>query len=104
MLGSAKNSKNALTFVMITVMINSIGFGIMIPVLPDLIKELTGLENHDAVIHGGYLTLTFALFQFVCMPIVGGLSDRFGRRPVMLVSLAALAVDFFLMALSLIHI
>ena len=100
MLGSAKNSKNALTFVMITVMINSIGFGIMIPVLPDLIKELTGLENHDAVIHGGYLTLTFALFQFVCMPIVGGLSDRFGRRPIMLVSLTALAADFFLMALA----
>ena len=100
MLGPAKNSKNALTFVMITVMINSIGFGIMIPVLPDLIKELTGLENHDAVIHGGYLTLTFAMFQFVCMPIVGGLSDRFGRRPIMLVSLTALAADFFLMALA----
>ena len=81
-------------------MINSIGFGIMIPVLPDLIKELTGLENHRAVIHGGYLTLTFAFFQFICMPVIGGLSDRFGRRPVMLVSLAALAADFFLMALA----
>ncbi len=100
MSGSAKNSKNALTFVMIAVMINSIGFGIMIPVLPDLIKELTGLENHDAVIHGGYLTLTFAVFQFICMPIVGGLSDRYGRRPIMLISLAGLAADFFLMALA----
>jgi len=100
MLGQAKTSKNALTFVMITVMINSIGFGILIPVLPDLIKELTGLENHEAVIHGGYLTFTFAVFQFICMPIIGGLSDRFGRRPIMLISLAVLAADFFLMALA----
>ena len=96
----AANSKNALLFVLITVMINSIGFGIMIPVLPDLIKELTGLENHEAVKHSGLLTLVFAVFQFICMPIVGGLSDRFGRRPIMLISLGGLAIDFFLMALA----
>ena len=100
MLGTDGNSKNALIFVLITVMINSIGFGIMIPVLPDLIKELTGLENHEAVRHSGLLTLTFAVFQFICMPIVGGLSDRFGRRPIMLISLAGLAFDFFLMAIA----
>ena len=82
MFGSSKSSKNALVFVLITVMINSIGFGIMIPVLPNLIKELTGLENSEAVWHSGYLTLTFAFLQFICMPIVGGLSDRFGRRPI----------------------
>ncbi len=100
MTATEKNSKNALMFVLITVMINSIGFGIMIPVLPDLIKELTGLENHEAVKHSGLLTLVFAVFQFICMPIVGGLSDRFGRRPIMLTSLAGLAADFFLMALA----
>ena len=100
MTGTAKTSKNALMFVLIAVMINSIGFGIMIPVLPDLIKELTGLENSEAVWHSGYLTLTFAFLQFVCMPIVGGLSDRFGRRPIMLFSLAGLAFDYFLIALA----
>lgn len=100
MTGPHKTSKNALMFVLITVMINSIGFGIMIPVLPDLIKELTGLGNSDAVWHSGFLTLTFAFLQFVCMPIVGGLSDRFGRRPIMLFSLAGLAFDYFLIALA----
>jgi len=97
---SPANSKNALLFVLITVMINSISFGIIIPVLPDLIKELTGLENHEAVMHSGWLTLIYAVFQFICMPIVGGLSDRFGRRPIMLVSLGGLAFDFILMALA----
>jgi len=100
MTAKAENSKNALMFVLITVMINSIGFGIMIPVLPNLIKELTGLENSQAVWHSGYLTLTFAFLQFICMPIVGGLSDRFGRRPIMLFSLAGLALDYFIIALA----
>lgn len=92
--------KNALIFVLITVMINSVGFGIMIPVLPDLLKELTDLPNNEAAIHGGWLTFVFALFQFICMPIVGGLSDRFGRRPIMLLSLFGLALDYFIMGFA----
>ena len=94
------HSKHALVFVLITVMINSIGFGIMIPVLPDLLKELSGLANSDAVIHGGYLTLVFAVMQFIFMPIIGALSDRFGRRPVMLISLFGLSIDYFLMGFA----
>ena len=96
----AVNSKNALLFVLITVMINSIGFGIMIPVLPDLLKELTDLPNNQAAIWGMWLTFVFAFFQFVCMPIVGGLSDRFGRRPIMLFSLFGLGLDYFIMGLA----
>ena len=92
--------KKALMFVLITVMINSIGFGIMIPVLPDLLKELTGLPNNEAVIYGMWLTFVFALFQFICMPIVGGLSDRFGRRPIMLASLFGLSLDYFIMGFA----
>lgn len=92
--------RNALIFVLITVAINSIGFGIMIPVLPELIKSLTGLENNQAALHLGGMTFIFALMQFICMPIVGGLSDAFGRRPIMLVSVGALALDYFLMAFA----
>ena len=99
---SIKNphSKNAMLFVLITVMINSIGFGIMIPVLPDLLKLLTDLPNNEAVIYGMWLTFVFALFQFICMPIVGGLSDRYGRRPIMLLSLFGLAIDYFIMGFA----
>ena len=94
------HNKNAMLFVLITVMINSIGFGILIPVLPDLLKELTNLPNNQAVIYGMWLTFVFALFQFICMPIVGGLSDRFGRRPIMLLSLLGLGIDYFIMGFA----
>jgi DHA1 family tetracycline resistance protein-like MFS transporter len=92
--------RHALIFVLITVALNSIGFGIMIPVLPDLIKSLTGLENNQAALHLGGMTLVFAIMQFICMPIAGGLSDAFGRRPVMLGSVGALTIDYLLMALA----
>jgi len=92
--------KNAMVFVLITVMISSIGFGIIIPVLPDLLKELTGLGNSDAAVYGGWLTFVFAVTQFICMPIIGALSDRYGRRPVMLVSLLGLGLDYFIMGLA----
>ncbi|MEM7729448.1 MAG: hypothetical protein AAF311_09250 [Pseudomonadota bacterium] len=61
--------RHALVFVLITVALNSIGFGIMIPVLPDLIKSLTGLENNQAALHLGAMTFVYALMQFVCLPI-----------------------------------
>lgn len=99
-MSSSFRDRNALLFVLITVAINSIGFGIMIPVLPDLIKSLTGLNNSQAALHLGGMTLVFAVMQFICMPIAGGLSDAFGRRPVMLGSVGALALDYFLMAIA----
>ncbi|RKQ71017.1 DHA1 family tetracycline resistance protein-like MFS transporter [Litorimonas taeanensis] len=95
-----KQSKNAMVFVLITVMINSIGFGILIPVLPDLLKTLTDLPNNQAALYGMWLTFVFALFQFICMPIIGGLSDRYGRRPIMLLSLFGLGIDYFIMGLA----
>lgn len=96
----AIQNKNAMLFVLITVVINSIGFGIIIPVLPDLLKEITGLPNSEAALHGGWLTFVFALMQFICMPVVGALSDRYGRRPIMLLSLLGLSVDYFIMGFA----
>lgn len=90
----------AIFFVLLTVMINSIGFGIIIPVLPELLIELTGLPANQAAIHGGWMTFVFALMQFICMPIVGALSDTYGRRPIMLLSLFGLSLDYFLMGLA----
>ncbi len=92
--------KNALIFVLITVMISSIGFGIIIPVLPDLLKELTGLGNSEAAVYGGWLTFVFAVTQFVFMPVIGALSDRYGRRPIMLLSLLGLGLDYFIMGFA----
>ena len=92
--------KSAMICVLATVMISSIGFGIMIPVLPDLIKELTGLGNSQAAVYGGWMTFIYAVMQFIFMPILGSLSDRYGRRPVMLMSLFGLSLDYFIMALA----
>lgn len=92
--------KNAMLFVLISVMISSIGFGIMIPVLPDLIKDLTGLDNSQAAVYGGWMTFVYAVMQFLFMPILGSLSDRYGRRPIMLLSMFGLSVDYFIMAIA----
>ncbi|MGI9328330.1 MAG: TCR/Tet family MFS transporter [Pseudomonadales bacterium] len=87
-------SKHAIIFVFITVLLDMIGFGIIMPVLPALLMEITGKPLSSAAAYGGYLLTAYALLQFLFAPILGGLSDRFGRRPVLLVSLAAYAVNY----------
>ena len=99
----AKEATNikAISFVLIAVMINAIGFGIIIPVLPDLVRELIpGLPEHQLGRYMAGMTLVFAVMQFICMPIIGALSDAYGRRPVMLLSLFGLGVDYFIMAFA----
>jgi len=92
--------KYALLFIFITVMLNMIGLGVIMPVMPQLIMSVTGGELAEAAQWGGYLTVVYALMQFIMMPMIGGLSDRFGRRPVILISLAAYSFDFFIMAIA----
>ncbi len=87
-------------FIMITVMIDAMGIGLMVPVMPALIQEVNGGGIAWAAIWGGILSTTFAVMQFLFGPIVGGLSDRFGRRPVLLVSMAVMALDYLVMALA----
>jgi DHA1 family tetracycline resistance protein-like MFS transporter len=94
------SSRAALTFVLLTVFIDSLGFGIIIPSMPSVIMELTGAPISAAADWGGYLMAVYALLQFFMAPIFGNLSDRIGRRPVLLASLAAFGVDFLLTGLA----
>ena len=90
------SAKRALVFVFITVLIDSIGFGIILPVLPSLIMQLTGVTVDRAATYGGLLASIYALMQFFCAPVLGNLSDHFGRRPVLLFALFALGCDYFI--------
>jgi DHA1 family tetracycline resistance protein-like MFS transporter len=94
------SSRAALTFVLLSVFIDSLGFGIIIPSLPAVIMELTGEPLATAADWGGYLMAVYALLQFFMAPVFGNLSDRFGRRPLLLGSLFAFGVDFLLTGLA----
>jgi len=88
----------ALGFIFITILVDVIGLGIIIPVVPKLIENLTGESISEASRYGGWLVFSFAIMQFIFSPILGGLSDRFGRRPVLLLSLLGLGLDYILHA------
>ena len=93
-------SRRAAAFVFVTVLIDAMGIGIIMPVMPDLIRELTDLPLGAAALWGGYLSFVYAVMQFAFGPTLGNLSDRFGRRPVLLVSLFTLAVDYLIMGFA----
>ena len=90
----------AVLFIMLTVMIDAMGIGLMIPVMPDLIREVDGGSLAEAALWGGILSTIFAVMQFLFGPAIGGLSDRFGRRPVLLITTAVMAADYVVMALA----
>ncbi|MBS0125226.1 TCR/Tet family MFS transporter [Thetidibacter halocola] len=86
--------------ILLTVFIDAMGVGLIIPVMPELIAEVTGGGLAQAALWGGVLSSVFAVMQFLFGPLVGALSDRYGRRPVILVSLAVLAADYVVMAVA----
>ena len=96
---SSKKSA-AIGFIFITMLIDIIGIGIIIPVIPKLLQELNHSDISEAAKLGGWLAFTYAFTQFLFAPFMGNLSDRFGRRPVLLVSLMAFAVDYIVLALA----
>ena len=89
-----------LTFIFITLLIDITGFGIIIPILPTLITELVQGDLSTAARWGGLLMFIFAIMQFIFAPIMGGLSDMYGRRPVLLATLFAFGLDFILQGLA----
>ncbi len=95
-----RQRKMATTFVLVTVFIYSMGFGIIMPVLPDLIMELEGISLSEATLIGGYLAASYALFQFLLGPLIGNLSDKYGRRPIFLLSLLGFGIDYALMGFA----
>ncbi len=90
----------ALGFIFVTLVLDITGFGIIIPVMPKLITELIHGTISDASRYGGWLMFTYSVMQFVCSPIMGNLSDRFGRRPVLLASVFGLGVDYLVLAFA----
>ncbi len=96
-----KSSKQAaIGFIFVTILIDTIGFGIIIPVLPNLIMELTHTTTSEAARIGGWLLFAFAIVQFLFAPILGGLSDKYGRRPILLGSLFGFGLDYIFLAFA----
>ena len=97
----AQNRKAAIGFIFITLLIDVTGFGVIIPVMPKLIQQLLGSNDISvASEYGGWLTFAYAFMQFICAPILGNLSDKYGRRPVLLFSLFGFGIDYLFLSFA----
>jgi len=95
-----KLGKNAFFFIIVTVFIDMMAFAVIMPSMPQLMSELTGLPVADVSPWGGYITTVYAIMNFLAQPVLGNLSDRYGRRPILLISMGTLAIDFLIMGLA----
>jgi MFS transporter, DHA1 family, tetracycline resistance protein len=91
---------HSILFVLVTIFIDAIGFGLIMPVLPQLLMRVGNIGLSQAIEVGAWIGVTMAVAAFISAPILGNLSDRFGRRPVLLISLAGLAIDYVLLAFA----
>ncbi|MEO6613765.1 MAG: TCR/Tet family MFS transporter [Chitinophagaceae bacterium] len=96
----AVNRKAAVGFIFITLLIDVMGWGLIIPVMPKLIAELKGISINKASSYGAFLLFAYAATQFICAPLIGNLSDKYGRRPVLLSSLTGFGIDYIFLALA----
>ncbi len=97
---TAAQERRALAFILASVLLGAVGSGISMPVMPTLIAQLSGASLSDAARIGGWLIASFAVMQLLAAPLLGRLSDAYGRRPMLLLSLAALGIDCILMGLA----
>lgn len=96
----ANSRKAAVGFIFITLLIDVMGWGLIIPVMPKLISELKGITVNKASSYGALLLFAYAATQFICAPLIGNLSDKYGRRPVLLSSLTGFGIDYIFLALA----
>ncbi|MGL1885895.1 MAG: TCR/Tet family MFS transporter [Reichenbachiella sp.] len=93
-MGSSKDNKATVGFIFFVMLIDVIGLGIIVPVIPNLIMDLTGEGNSAASVYGGWLMFSYAIMQFLFSPILGGLSDQYGRKPILLISLFGMGLNY----------
>ncbi len=96
----SRSTKGAIGFIFITLLIDIMGWGLIIPVMADLIAQLKHIPVNQASTYGAILLSVFAVMQFLFAPVVGNLSDRFGRRPILLISLLGFGIDYIILALA----
>jgi DHA1 family tetracycline resistance protein-like MFS transporter len=96
----ASNKTAAISFIFITLLIDVTGIGLIIPVVPGLIKELIQGSVSDSSLYSGWLAFSYAVMQFIFAPLLGNLSDRYGRRPILLISLFGLGIDYIFLAIA----
>lgn len=96
----AEKRSSSLTFIFITMLIDVVGLGIIIPVMPKLIMSLADTDLSGAAKIGGWLVFVYAFMQFIFSPVLGGLSDHFGRRPVLLASLFGFGIDYIVLGIA----
>ena len=96
----AINKRAAMGFIFITLLVDVMGWGLIIPVMPQLIADLKGISINEASSYGAWLLSSYAIVQFLCAPIIGNLSDKYGRRPVLLISLLGFGIDYLFLALA----
>lgn len=94
------NSKLTLACILLTIFLDMLGYGIVLPVMEPLIRQLTGGTTAEAAVLGGYLVFSYSLMQFLFGPALGNLSDRFGRRPIILIALTGLTINYTIMGFS----